>query len=218
MEPTSYPLIRLRNVTKSWDGHEVLSNVDFDVNRGDFILITGPNGGGKTTLLKLLLRLARPSEGTITYLSPEGMRTARLSIGYLPQKSAVDSRFPISVGEVVASALLGRKVTDQKSLIHDTLHLVGLEDMVMRPLGELSGGQVQRALLARAIVASPSLLVFDEPMSYLDEHYREVVIEILQQMKRRNTTIIVVSHDPESLLPLADVHLFVDRTASRMQP
>lgn len=218
MKPTNYPLIRLSNVTKSWDGHEVLSNVDFDVNRGDFVLITGPNGGGKTTLLKLLLRLTRPTSGSISYLSPEGMRTASLSIGYLPQKSAVDARFPISVGEVVASALLDKKIPDRQTRINDTLKLVGLESMAMRPLGELSGGQVQRALMARAIVASPSLLVFDEPMSYLDEHYREVAVSILRDMKQRGTTIIIVSHDPDSLLPLTDIHLFVDRTASRMQP
>lgn len=219
MESTSYPLIRLREVTKAWDGHEVLSNVNFEVKKGDFILITGPNGGGKTTLLKLLLKLTRPTSGNITYLAPEGMHTASLSIGYLPQKSAVDSRFPITVKEVVASALLGSRITDDKTeLIADALDTVGLASMSDRPLGELSGGQVQRTLLARAIANRPAVLVLDEPMSYLDPVYREKTVQLLRDMKTDGTTIIVVSHDPQTLIPLADIHLSVDRTACRMQP
>lgn len=219
MESTSYPLIRLCDVTKSWDGHETLSNVNIEVNKGDFILVTGPNGGGKTTLLKLLLKLTRPTSGTVAYLTPEGLRTSLLSIGYLPQKSAVDSRFPITVREVVASGLLGSKNTaDKETLISEAISRIGLSDMAQRALGELSGGQVQRALLARAIVSHPTVLVLDEPMSYLDSRYREVATDILKDMKADGTTIIVVSHDPQTLIGLADIHLSVDRTACRMQP
>lgn len=219
MQPHKYPIIRLRNITKAWDGHDTLSNLDFDINKGDFILITGPNGGGKTTLLKLLLKLTRPTSGSVTYLTPEGMRTASLSTGYLPQKSAVDARFPITAREVVASALLGKKTKDDKGvIIGEALKTVGLEDMADRPLGELSGGQVQRALFARAIASHPAVLVLDEPMSYLDPHYRDVVTAQLRQLKEDGTTIIVVSHDPEELMPLADIHLSVDRQACRMQP
>ncbi len=219
MEPQKYPIIRLHNVAKAWDGHETLASIDFEVNKGDFILITGPNGGGKTTLLKLMLKLTHPTSGNVTYLTPEGECTSSLPIGYLPQKSAVDSKFPITVREVVASALLGKRMHgDKRSIAKEALQTVGLGLEADRPLGELSGGQVQRALLARAIVSRPSVLVLDEPMSYLDPHYRDVVIEILRQMKEGGTTIIVVSHDPGPLMPMADVHLSVDRQACRMLP
>ena len=166
-----------------------------------------------------MLKLTHPTSGNVTYLTPEGECTSSLPIGYLPQKSAVDSKFPITVREVVASALLGKRMHgDKRSIAKEALQTVGLGLEADRPLGELSGGQVQRALLARAIVSRPSVLVLDEPMSYLDPHYRDVVTGILQQMKEGGTTIIVVSHDPGPLMPMTDVHLSVDRQACRMLP
>lgn len=212
-------LIRLHDVTKSWDGHEVLTHVDLEVRQGDFILITGPNGGGKTTLLKLLLKLTRPTAGEVSYPHHDKAHDTPLTIGYLPQKSAVDSHFPITVKEVVATALIsGRCDCDKEARLEDCLKLVGLEDMAHRPLGDLSGGQVQRVLFARAIAGKPEVLVLDEPMSYLDPHYREVITSILRDMKQGGTTIIVVSHDPEWLIGLADLHLSVDRRAYHKQP
>ena len=105
--PETHPdtIISLRGVTQRWDQRTVLQGVDLDINRGDFIAITGPNGGGKTTLLRIILKLLKPTAGTVTYLH-EGNPVKKLSIGYLPQKNMIDSRFPITVSEVVASGLI----------------------------------------------------------------------------------------------------------------
>lgn len=213
----SQPLIEFRGVSQRWDGRTVLQDVDLRVDRGDFLLISGPNGGGKTTLLRIMLKLLRPTAGSVTYFSGDGTVTDALSIGYLPQKSSVDSRFPISVSEVVGSALLSRRHEDTPGRVARALRLVGLEEHASRPLGDLSGGQVQRALFARAIVSGPSLLVLDEPMSYLDRDFRERVCEVIGELARE-TTVVVVSHELEQFSTMASRQVYVDRTACRMRP
>ena len=156
-------LMSLSGVSMSWDGREVLSDVSFDVHQGDFIAITGPNGGGKTTLLRILLGLLRPTRGTVT-------RNRDVRIGYLPQKNMIDSRFPISVREVISSGLLALDMdnAERRRLYDETIRRVGLEAHAEQPIGQLSGGQLQRALLGRAIISHPRLLVMDEPLSYID--------------------------------------------------
>lgn len=211
MAASGTPLIRLNDVSYAFDRRrQVLAYVNLSVCRGDVLLIEGPNGGGKTTLLRLLLGLLRPTSGSVTYLSPEGNPVKRLSMGYLPQKSAVDSRFPITVRDVVASALLADEGAPREA-VAEALRRVKLTEYASSPIGSLSGGQVQRALLARAIVACPEVLILDEPLSYLDEVNRRMVRDIVATLKGR-ATIIIVTHEPALFTPLATRCLYVNTT------
>ncbi|MDE6085160.1 MAG: ATP-binding cassette domain-containing protein, partial [Muribaculaceae bacterium] len=203
-------LISLDRISMEWDGHKVLDNVSLDVYAHDFLAITGPNGGGKSTLLRILLQLLKPTSGTVTYHSPE----EQLHVGYLPQKNMIDSRFPITVQEVVASGLygpFGKKLPDHPTLINETLKVIELESHRDASIGNLSGGQLQRALLGRAIISRPSVLVLDEPLSYLDKHFEHHTYDILKQLAP-TTAIVLVSHEMTAISSMATRHLIVDHT------
>lgn len=201
-------LIKLEGVEFSVGEREILRNVSLSIRRGDFVAVTGPNGGGKTTLLRLILGLARPTRGKIEVCQP-GIR-----IGYLPQKSRIDASYPITTREVVASGLLGLKniySAECSARVEDALKLVDLSAHVSKPIGVLSGGQLQRALFARAIISRPELLVLDEPLSYLDKHFEAEIYHIIENIARR-ATVIVVSHEIDRLASMANRHVIVDRT------
>ena len=205
------PIIQLSGINMLRENKAILSDVSLTINRGDFIAVTGPNGGGKTTLLRIILRLLDPTSGTVTYLR-DGHPCQRLHIGYLPQKNMIDSRFPITVEEVVASGLLakgGCSREEKKSLVERTISLVELESHARAAIGELSGGQLQRALLGRAIISSPEVLVLDEPLSYLDKHFEEHIYRILSTLAP-STTILLVSHEMSVISKMANRHLIVD--------
>lgn len=208
------PVIRLTDVSMRWGMREVLRDVNLTVNKHEFIAITGPNGGGKSTLLRVILKLLTPTGGRVEYLSDAGVECPKLSIGYLPQKNMIDSRFPITVREVVESGLLGKKIPDGMTsdrLVEETLEMVDLCGHSGSVIGELSGGQVQRALLGRALISSPEVLVLDEPLSYLDKHFEDKVYRILEGLSA-STTILLVSHEMSVISGMADRHLTVDRT------
>lgn len=203
--------IRLSGVCMNRGDNNILESVDLTVNRGDFIAITGPNGGGKTTLLRILLKLLKPSSGKVEYLSPGGVATGRLPIGYLPQKNTIDSRFPVTVEEVVASGLLSEKQSDEalKGRVRDTLRIVDLEEHSRQTIGSLSGGQLQRALLGRALISRPSILVLDEPLSYIDKRFEGRLYELLSSLPL-STTILLVSHEMSVISGMATRHIIVD--------
>ena len=169
---TGAPLVRLAGVEMSWGHKKVLSDVDLTVNKGDFIAITGPNGGGKTTLLRIMLRLLKPTRGTVEYFS-EGNSSLRLS--YLPQKNMIDYHFPITVEQVIAMGLEGTdirpKSEEGRKRMTEMLDLTGLGNHRDSAIGSLSGGQLQRALLGRALISRPEVLVLDEPLSYVDKRF-----------------------------------------------
>lgn len=206
-------LIELKNVSMRWDKRCILSNVDMTVNKGDFIAITGPNGGGKTTLLRLILKLLRPTEGSIRYFSGDSVVNT-LRVGYLPQKNAIDSRFPITLEEVVSSGLLSNKKLsscERSALVDKTLRTIQLPSHRNCPIGELSGGQLQRGLLGRAIISSPDLLVLDEPLSYIDKQFEKEIYEIIAR-EAAHSTIILVSHEMTTIAAMASRHFIVDHT------
>lgn len=209
-------MIELCGVCVDYDGHTALSGVDLTVDEGDFVAITGPNGGGKTTLLKVILRLIRPTCGTVSFRS-RGAIVKSLNIGYLPQKNVIDSRFPITVEDVVLSGLLSsrhilrRFTADERAKVDAMLDVVGMADKRRAAIGELSGGQLQRALLGRALVANPSVLVLDEPLSYIDKRFESHLYEIIADYARR-TTILLVSHEMTTISQMANRHIIVDKT------
>ena len=199
-------IIELENVIVQWGDKPILNNISFSVCNGDFIAITGPNGGGKTTLLKTILKLISPTSGTVNYFK-------KLIIGYLPQKNMIDSHFPVTLKELIASGLLSSKLSDEERSVRvgEILKLVKLEEFANNPIGTLSGGQLQRGLLGRAIISDPELIVLDEPLSYIDKHFEADIYEILETLSRK-ATIILVSHEMTTISTMANRHLIVDKT------
>ncbi len=209
------PAISLQGVTICHDRRPaILEDVSLDICRGDFIAITGPNGGGKTSLLRVILKLLRPSSGSVAYLTTDGRPDPRLAIGYLPQKSAVDSRFPITVADVIALGLMepGAPV-DKSRRVESMLALMELGDKAGSTIAEVSGGQLQRALLGRALVAEPEVLILDEPLSYLDNRFEKKLYEILRltMEQRPQTAIVMVSHQMSGVAGMATRHILIDR-------
>lgn len=206
------PVIKLNGVGMQWERRRVLSDVNLTVNRGDFLAVTGPNGGGKTTLLRIILKLLTPTEGSVTYLR-NNEECAKLPIGYLPQKNMIDSRFPITVSEVVASGLIGARISraERERLTAETVSLMGLTEHAAKSIGVLSGGQLQRALLGRALISAPQVLVLDEPLSYVDKQFEHHIYDIVSRLSQ-TTTILLVSHEMSTIAGMANRHLIIDHT------
>ena len=191
------PLLRLTGITAGYNDEEILKDVNLDVFANDFVGIIGPNGGGKTTLLKVILGLLPPKKGEVAFPNlPDGLK----SIGYLPQGNTVDPAFPISVMDVVLSGLMGqmklwqRVSAGQKLAAHALLERTGLLSYASHPIGELSGGQKQRVFLCRAMIHQPRLLILDEPNTYVDKGFEGQLYELLQELNKE-VAIMLVSHD-----------------------
>lgn len=199
-------LIELSHITAGYVEKTVLKDVSLEIYENDFLGIIGPNGGGKTTLLKVILGLLAPSDGTILFWQGKE-KVSSLKIGYLPQINMVDKKFPISVWEVISSGLSSEKPLfrgfskKQEKRIEEVLGMMGLEDLRTRPIGELSGGQLQRVLLGRSIVSCPQVLILDEPNSYVDKRFESRFNELLSEINKESA-IILVSHDIGTILPM----------------
>ncbi len=199
-------LIELADITAGYGHKIVLRDISLVIRKDDFLGIIGPNGGGKTTLLKVILGLLPPLSGTIRFYR-DGKEVPSLKIGYLPQLNHIDKKFPISVREVVASGLSAEKplfrafTKAQEARIDEVIGKMGLEDLDRRPIGELSGGQLQRVLLGRSIVSRPEALILDEPNSYVDKRFESHFYPLLEEINRESA-IILVSHDIGTVLSL----------------
>lgn len=204
-------MIELDHVWMQWDNRIALQDVSLSIDEGDFVAITGPNGGGKTTLLRIVLKLLKPTQGRVIYRE-QGREVKDLVVGYLPQKNMIDQRFPISVEEVISSGLLSQKLdkTEVANQVAKIIDMVGLKEHAHRPIGNLSGGQLQRALLGRAIISQPRVLVLDEPLSYVDKRFEGRIYEIVSQLSR-NTTILLVSHEMSKISTMANRHIIIDK-------
>lgn len=211
--------IVLRHVDLRYDNRLTLSDVSLQIDRGDFVLIKGPNGGGKTTLLRVVLGLLPPDRGVVSYYR-DGATVSSLNIGYLPQKSRIDSHFPIAVSEVMAMGLLGRKMArrEARRRVDDMLQRMELADYASASIGELSGGQLQRVLFGRALITDPEVLVLDEPTSYVDHRFGSMMIDLLREANR-SATVVLVTHEEGIFEPLATrqfmVHKYVEEIPSQ---
>jgi len=190
-------LFKIDSLSAGYGNDIVLKDVRLTVNRNDFVGVIGPNGGGKTTLLKVILGLIKPFKGTIDF-NYTFLRQNR--IGYLPQMSAGDNTFPVTVSDVILSGLMIQKGIvarmsgedrEKAKIVIDELGLTGIE---RSPLTEISGGQLQRVFLGRAIIGDPALLLLDEPDNFVDTTFENDFYEKLHQLNER-MAILMVSHD-----------------------
>ncbi|MBA3720856.1 MAG: metal ABC transporter ATP-binding protein [Parachlamydiaceae bacterium] len=195
------PIIEAEDLFFSYQNTSVLSNVSFKVFPGEFIGLIGPNGGGKTTLLKLILGFLKPTKGKLRIFDKSpNIHLDSQCLSYVPQSVRFDRQFPISVLEVVLSGLLnklpwyGRFSPKEKHSAFDALEQVGLVNFADRAFGTLSGGQAQRVLIARALVSNPQVLLLDEPTASVDSKAEADIYAILKQLKGK-MTILMVTHD-----------------------
>jgi len=196
-------VISVRHLWAGYNGEPVLEDVTLSVKELDFIGLIGPNGGGKTTLLKVLLGLLPPSQGEVRVCGRH-VEEGRRCIGYLPQAVEFDRDFPISVRDVVRMGRLGRRrllqryTAEDDRIVAQALSSVGMLDMRDRPIGALSGGQRQRVYVARALATEPHILLLDEPMASVDPQASAGIYELLRQLNER-ITILMVSHDMSAI-------------------
>ena len=190
------PLIEIQGLSFSYDGSPVFENVSLSIPRGDFVCLVGPNGGGKTTLLKLLLGLLAPTRGMVRIFGHPPAE-ARSRMGYLPQGIAADPSFPVSAADVVLMGRLGNASTRRaldREIASRALHDVGLYELRNRPFSSLSGGQRQRLLIARALATEPEILLLYEPTAHIDIRVEGELYVLLAALNAR-MTIVMVSHD-----------------------
>ncbi len=196
------PLIQLKHIQADYEGKTVLNDINLTVYDHDFLGIIGPNGGGKTTLVKTILGLKNASAGTITFFRG-GTQVPSIRMGYLPQYNKIDQKFPISVYEVILSGLRKsiwkRYTPDDHRSVEAMLHRMGLEKVGRCPIGSLSGGQLQRALLGRAIISQPDVVILDEPDTYVDKLFETQLYRLLEEINRQSA-VILISHDLGSVL------------------
>ena len=188
-------LVEIKNLSVSFDQNVVLEQANLDIYQLDFLGIIGPNGGGKTTLIRTLLGLIKPDTGTIKFHLPVN------KIGYLPQINQVDKRFPITVLDVVRSGKSGSKSFNlfkkdkaANQFAEKLLDEMGIFALRNKAIGELSGGQMQRVFLCRSLMNQPELLILDEPDTFVDNHFESELYEKLKELNNR-MAILLVSHD-----------------------
>ncbi|MEK9155122.1 MAG: metal ABC transporter ATP-binding protein [Patescibacteria group bacterium] len=197
MPVASKSIISLSKVSYVIDGKNILSNITVDVNRGEYLGIIGPNGGGKTTMLRLMLGLETPTKGSVK------VSIAKSKIGYVPQRSMMtgDVTFPATVYEVIASGIIENvSRTDRDQRIITAMKTTGVSSLTDRRIGVLSGGERQRVMIARALAGEPEVLFLDEPTAAIDPASQEDFYGFLRRLHdERKLTIVMVSHDTDAI-------------------
>ena len=211
----STTILEMRSVDAGYNGKAVINHVNLAVGEDDFIGVIGPNGGGKTTLLKVMLGVIKPIRGRVIYHDLYDSAHGK-QIGYLPQFNVIDRKFPISALEVVVSGLMPRhgitrkykrEDLDQARKMMERMDIAHLENKV---IGELSGGQMQRVFLGRAIISTPRLLILDEPVTFVDNKFEGELYELLQELNKE-MAIILVTHDLGTITPYVKTIACVNR-------
>jgi len=215
-------VVALDNVNFAYNGTPVLKNVSCQVFDGEFVGIIGPNGGGKTTLLKLIMGFLTPSSGTVRVFDQPPCNVIS-KLAYVPQTNRFDKQFPISVLEVVLLGRLqnlpwhGRYSKEDKEAAFAALRKVGLEHLADQAYGTLSGGQAQRVLIARALASHPSLLLLDEPTASVDAKVQVEIYDLLKEL-RGNMTILMVTHDLNVAIEHVKKVICVQNTVMTLSP
>ena len=208
-------IIRIRNLNFSYDKQVVLDDINLDYSSDEFLAIIGPNGGGKSTLLKLILGLLKPQSGEIKLFGKEPSEVSKF-IGYVPQNFLSNQSFPMMVLEVVLMGLIDKKIfgfysKDEKALALSALEKVGMREFANARIGELSGGQRQRVYIARALCANAKVLILDEPTASIDTKGQAEIYEILKGINANGVGIVLVSHDLNIVLNYATKIAYVSK-------
>lgn len=212
-------LVELKDVSVEYDGHRVLSQVNLEIESDDFLGIIGPNGGGKSTLVKTIMGML-PYRGEILYSDSLRHRSGKPLIGYMPQQSKFDATFPISIREIVLSGLQahkgfwGRYGSRDKRLAEELIQMAGIASVADHAAGEVSGGEMQRALLCRSIISEPKMLILDEPTNFVDNRFENELYTLLRELNRR-MAVVMVSHDIGTISSVVKEIVCVNRTVHR---
>ena len=204
-------LIEINNLNFKYENNIILDNVSFNVTENENIGILGRNGGGKSTLIKIILGFLKPASGSIKY------NIDRKKIGYLPQIREFDATFPISVYDLVISGLTDRKNlfrrfnAQEKKSASDIMEEFGISELSGKLINEVSGGQLQRALIARALISDPELIILDEPESFLDKNFESKLYNKLKTLK--DSTVIIISHELDEIYKHINSVLLVEKEA-----
>ena len=208
-------LLTIENLALGYDSRAIVENLNFTVQEGDYLCIVGENGSGKTTLMKTLLKLTEPVGGRIVF--SDGLK--QNEIGYLPQQTLLQRDFPASVNEIVLSGCQARcglrpfYTRQEKELARENMEQMGILDLTSKCYRELSGGQQQKVLLARALCATRRILLLDEPVAALDPKGTAEIYELIARLNASGITIIMISHDIAAAIHSATHILHVAKTA-----
>ncbi len=209
------PVVVARDLAASYGAHPVWAHANFSIAAGSFTAILGPNGGGKSTLIRMILGLLPPAHGQLEVMG-EPPHRGNSRIGYIPQRSSFDPELSIRGRDFVSLGIDGHRwgvrlpggATSEAAGV--AIRSVGAESYADRPIGKLSGGEQQRLLLAQALVGNPQLLLMDEPLSQLDVRNQSVIVQLIGEIKRsRELTVLLIAHDVNPLLPHIDHVLYV---------
>lgn len=210
-------VISVKDLSVSYSQVEAINNITFNINQGEFVCILGPNGGGKTTLLNTILGFLKPDSGTVLIFG-EKIRKAYSKISYVPQIALMDRSFPITVIETVMTAFLKKGLhplkrynKNEKLKAYDILKLVGLEKCADKLVSELSGGEFQRMLIARALVAEPEIILLDEPTANVDPNSRNIIFSLMSKLSKSGITVVTVTHDLDAAVSMADRIICIKR-------
>ena len=208
--------IEIKNLSVAYDKEDAVSNLNLTVPQGEFLNIIGPNGGGKTTLLKAILGLIPINQGEIKILG-QGIKKVRPHIGYVPQKSETDKSFPITVLEAVSTGFLKNPLNPltnlkkKKAKALEILKKLGIDSLCNQQIGSLSGGEFQRVLIARALARDPEILILDEPCANTDPLSSHKIHEILDAENEKGVTVVIVSHDINHILEDRKRTVFINK-------
>jgi zinc transport system ATP-binding protein len=212
----SKEMIKLNDISVKYGYIEALRDLNLTINEGEYVGIIGPNGGGKSTLLKVILNLEKPYKGTIKY-NDTTMKKANIKMGYVPQITELNRMFPITVKEVILTA----KLPMTKNAFHrfkkndylevdEIIRKVGIRNIAERQISDLSGGEFQKMLLARALALNPDILFLDEPTAMIDAKSQKQIYNTLKKLSKE-ITIVIVSHDVKDITEQVDKLIFLDK-------
>ena len=201
------------NLTIGYDKHIICQDLNFEINKGDYVAIVGENGSGKSTLIKTLVGLINPISGSIEF----GDGLSNNQIGYLPQQTFVQKDFPASVYEIVLSGFVSKLKLrpfyskKEKEIAKNNIHLLDLTDLMNKSFRDLSGGQQQRVLIARSLCATSEILILDEPVNGLDPIVTADLYQLIKELNSYGITIVMISHDINNALLYANKIIHIDK-------
>jgi zinc/manganese transport system ATP-binding protein len=212
---TASPVLDVDEVSVTLAGRQILAKVSFRIQAGDFTGLIGPNGAGKTTLLRVVLGLQRPGSGRVSILGRPGSRRHQ-PIGYVPQKVLLDPDMPMRARDLVALGADGSRYglrlpsRQRNEAVREMLHAVDADRFADARVGNLSGGEQQRVLIAQALISRPRLLLLDEPLANLDLRSGQEIVSLLARIAREQQIAVLLSaHDMNPLLPVMDRVVYV---------